>query len=142
MEFHFYSYTLRLTNENDLPLAISWSAIGITAGFWLRQGEGRESFMVFQDREPLVFFQTEHVGQGDQVRLHWQPSPAVSPKKLLRALTRLVPLVEKGLALRGVRAIFFTSHSAAMIRFMEKRLGYNYAGDGGLDGTMMAKGIQ
>lgn len=53
----------------------------------------------------------------------------------------LVPLIEKALALRGVRAIFFTSHSVAMAEFMQ-RLGYRHAGDGGDDGMMMAKGIQ
>lgn len=138
----FYGYTLRPTTDKDLPLAIAGSAIALTAGFWLRQGEGRETFIVFERREyPLAFFQTEHVAQGDQVRLHWLPMPDASPKRLLRALTRLVPLIEKGLALRGVRAIFFTSHSSAMTKFMEKRLGYSYAGNGGCDGVMMAKGL-
>lgn len=139
MTFQFYGYTVRSTVEADRTLAASWSFTPLKADFWLRQ-DGCENFLVTSD-EPLLFFQTEHVGQGDQVRLHWQPSPTASPKKLLTALTMLVPLVEKALALRGVRAIFFTSHSDAMCCFMRKRLGYRYAGDGGMDGVMMSKGI-
>lgn len=141
MTFQFYGYTLRQTNHDDLRLAIAWSKMVLQAGFWLMQGDGRESFLVTYRDQGIAFFQIQHVGEGDQVRLHWQRSPEVGAKSLLRALTMLVPLIEKGLALRGVKAIFFTSHSSSMARFMADRFGYTYAGDGGADGMMMSKGI-
>ena len=160
-----HGYLLRTTTEADLSLAMSWTTPMLRSGFWICQEPGRESFLVYRRREclargvghtgdclmyeltPLAFFQIEHVGRGtvppmtEQVRLHWQPAPDASPKKLLRMLTMLVPLVEKALALRGVKAIFFTSHHDTMMRFMNRRLGYKFAGDGGADGDIMAKGV-
>lgn len=148
----FYGYTVRTTTKEDWPLAAGWMAAQLKTGnfdrihtaalFWLQQGSGVESFLVMQGDLPLGFFQTQHVGRGDQVRLLFQASPSASRKKILRAITKLVPLIEKGLALRGVRAIFFTSHSLAMVAFMEK-LGYQLQPylDGGADGVVMAKGI-
>jgi hypothetical protein len=135
----FYGYTLRKTGPEDTVQAFAWTR-STEWGFWLRQEPGRESFIVFEANQALGFYQVEHVGAGDQVRLHMQASPLASPKNLLRAITRLVPLIEKALAGRGVRAIFFTSKSSAMAHFMA-RLGYEYAGAGGADGMIMAKGI-
>jgi hypothetical protein len=146
MTFEFYGYRVRSTRwMDDLGLAVEWAGRENDPCFWLRQSKGRESFLVSRGNpeEPLAFFQIEHVGHGDQVRLHWQPSPAASPKKLLRGITKLVPVIEKALTLRGVRVIFFTSKSLAMVNFMEK-LGYRlYPGmDGGADGVVMAKEIE
>ena len=144
MNFQFYGYSLRTTGEGDLALALAWTralpgGAALDAGFWLRQGEGRESFVVTEGAEPLAFFQVEHRWRT-QVRIHFQSSPAASPKKILSGLTKLVPLSERALALRGVRAVFFTSHSAAMATFMEKRLQYRLAQmDGGADGAVMFK---
>lgn len=92
--------------------------------------------------EPIALFQVEY-RWSTQVRLHFQASPVASPKKILRGITMLVPLIEKGLASGGVRHIFFTSHSLAMIAFMEKRMGYRLAQntDGGVDGAVMFKEI-
>jgi hypothetical protein len=150
MTFQFYGYTLRSTTEADALLAFAWTGRWNQRGgggmakedgyrFWLKQGEGRESFLVTRNTEPLAFVQTEHL-PGNVVRLHWQPSPVASPKKLLRGITRLVPLMEAGLSLSGVRAIFLTSHSLTMVAFMEK-LGYRLQPnvDGGADGVVMAK---
>lgn len=91
---------------------------------------------------PLGFFQIQHIGKGDQVRLAFQASPVARPKKILRAITKLVPLIERALCLRGVRAIFLTSHSLTMVAFMEN-LGYSLQPniDGGADGVVMAKQI-
>ena len=161
MKFYFHGYTVRLTSEADLPLAIAWSARALDAGFWLKQEPGCESFLVservdekslashpamskvvYENEYPIAFFQTQHVvGARSQVRLTLQASPAASPKKLLRAITKLVPLIEQALSLRGVKAIFFTSHSAAMASYMAKHHGYRYAGEGGADGVVMAKRI-
>lgn len=145
MNSQFYGYTVRSTVQGDMALSASWTDAGPNfterARFWLRQDDGRETFLVLEGEEALGFFQTQHVGEGDQVRLLFQASPVASPKKVLRAITRLVPLIEQGLSLRGARAIFFTSLSQAMVVFMADRLGYRYAGDGGRDGVMMAKGL-
>ena len=46
MKFYFHGYTVRLTSEADLPLAIAWSARALDAGFWLKQEPGCESFLV------------------------------------------------------------------------------------------------
>jgi hypothetical protein len=146
VNFQFYGYTVRETTTEDTLRAYAWTRSS-DWGFWLQQGHGRESFIVFEGERGLAFFQIEHVGEGgvppmtDQVRLHFQAAPAASPKKLLLAITRLVPLIEKALALRGVRAIFFTSHSPAMAHFMAEHHGYERAGDGGVDGVVMAKRI-
>lgn len=142
MKAQFYDYMVHTTTKEDLPLASAWTPVALNALFWLQQGSGVESFLVLESDLPLGFFQTQHVGRGDQVRLLFQASPSASRKKILRAITKLVPLIEKGLALRGVRAIFFTSHSLAMVAFMEK-LGYQLQPylDGGADGVVMAKGI-
>ena len=137
----FYEYTLRKTVAADALLSYAWTLLGQGALFWLWQEPGRESFLVSEGQEPLGFYQVEHVGKGDQVRIHMQASPAVSPKKILRAITKLVPLLEKALAGRGVKAIFFTSKSEAMAQFMAQRFRFEYAGDGGVDGAIMAKGI-
>jgi hypothetical protein len=128
----FFGYDLRPTTEDDLALAQS--------DFWLPGSKG-ETFLVSRDGEPLAFVKTEHYSK-ENVRIHMQATNA-APKKILRGITFLVPLIEKGLALRGVRAIFFTSHSAQMARFMEKHLGYARRPDidGGVDGMVMAKGL-
>jgi hypothetical protein len=140
MLFSFYGYTIRQTRPGDLKLAGD--------AFWLGQERGRENFIVFEganERLPLGLFQVQHVGQGDQVRLHFQAlgtrdSGLGTARAILRGITKLVPLIEKALALRGVRAIFFTSHSAGMAAFMENHQGYRYVGDS-VDGMIMAKKI-
>ena len=137
----FYGYTVRKTVEEDAPWAWVWSKYSRDYRFWLQQGEGVESFLVLDKDQPLGFYQIEHVGKGDQVRIHMQASPVASPKKILAAITKLVPLLEKALAGRGVRAIFFTSKSEAMAQFMAQRFRYEYAGQGGADGAIMAKGL-
>ena len=143
MNFQFYGYTLRETTEADAVRAYVWASSMNFPNyrFWLKREKGIENFLVIQGKEPLAFVQVERI-ERDQVRLHWQPSPVASPKKLLRGITRLVPLMEKALALRGVRAIFLTSHSLSMVGFMEK-LGYRLQPniDGGKDGVVMAKEI-
>jgi len=147
MSGNFYGYTVEKTQERDMFLLLAWSTDGFSIKaeerlrFWLKQGDGCESFVVREGKNTLGFFQAEHVGAGDQVRIHMQASPLASPKAILRGISKLVPLIEKALALRGVRAIFFTSHSSAMAQFMAERHGYERAGDGGADGMIMAKGI-
>lgn len=130
MRFNFYGYTIRATQPADLALAGDV--------FWLKREPGRENFLVLEGETPLGFFQTQHVGQGDQVRLHFQAGPAAKAKNILRAITKLVPLIEKALVLRGVRAIFFTSHSIGMALYMKRWHGYRHVGDSG-DGMIMAK---
>lgn len=159
----FYDYSVRHTEERDVSLAAEWSNGNKEKAtkFWIESAPGRENFLVSEKRDeislachpamskvvyeneyPLALFQTQTVGTNrDQVRLSFQASPTASPKKILRGITKLVPLIEKALALRGVRAIFFTSQSLSMAAFMADRMGYRYAGDGGQDGTVMAKGI-
>ena len=133
----FYGYRVRSTVEDDWRLAKAWSPEGSAYHFWLLQGFGRESFLVSAGEELIAFFQVEHRWMT-QARLHFQSSPHASRKKILRGITKLVPLIEKALVLRGVRAIFFTSHSVAMSNFMEG-MGYHPAGSGGEDGLIMAK---
>jgi hypothetical protein len=140
--FQFFGYTMRTTDERDRALALAWTSRAMDAGFWLKQEPFRESFIVLRDKTPIALFQSEHVAKRDQVRLHFQASPEIHPKNVLSAVIKLVPLIEKGLALRGVKAIFFTSHSKSMATFMQKHLGYQQAGEGGADGVIMAKGIQ
>jgi hypothetical protein len=143
----FYGYTVRKTDlfddvDNGLAMACAGPALAEydrILNFWFKPG--RENFIVLQGDEPLGFYQIETVGRADQVRIHMQAAPAASPKKILAAITKLVPLLEKALAGRGVRAIFFTSKSEAMAQFMAQRFRFEYAGDGGGDGVIMAKGI-
>ena len=157
MNFSFYGYTVRATTEADLALATEWCGIKPIGGnsalaerirtspgrFWIdsKDEPRRQNFLVSKDGEPIAFFQRERVN-ATQVRLHFQASPVASRKKILRGITMLVPLIENGLALGGVKHIFFTSHSLAMIAFMEK-LGYSLRPgvDGGADGAVMAKKI-
>jgi hypothetical protein len=139
MNFKFYGYTVRSTTNEDLVLALEWTASGLDAAFWLKRDQTHESFLVLMGTEPIGFFQDEFVTRH-QVRLHMQASPVVSRKKFLRALTKLVPLIEKALALAGVRAIFFTSHSPSMVTFMQRRLQYRTDMEfGTLDGQLMWK---
>jgi hypothetical protein len=128
--------------DNGLAMACAGPALAEydrILNFWFKPG--RENFIVLQGDEPLGFYQIETVGRADQVRIHMQAAPAASPKKILAAITKLVPLLEKALAGRGVRAIFFTSKSEAMAQFIAQRFRFEYAGDGGADGVIMAKGI-
>jgi hypothetical protein len=156
MNFSFYGYTVRATTEADLALATEWCGIKPIGGnsalaerirtspgrFWIdsKDEPRRQNFLVSKDGEPIAFFQRERVN-ATQVRLHFQASPVASRKKILRGITMLVPLIENGLASGGVKHIFFTSHSLAMIAFMEKRMGYWLARntDGGVDGAVMFK---
>jgi hypothetical protein len=161
MTFQFYGYEVRSARlADDYALAEAWVTSG-DSRFFLRQEPGRESFIVLYRRAPIAFYQVEHVGKAiggcirrrdemdipindpitDQARIHFQANPAASRKILLRGITMLVPLIEKALTLRGVKAVFFTSHSPAMATFMQKRMGYRPAGDGVADGVMMAKGL-
>lgn len=140
MRFDFYGYTVRTTTVTDAPLASQYTNRG-NPGFWLAQSHGRESFLATRRGEPIAFFQVEHV-ERFQARLHFQAFPEASAKTVLRGVLKLVPLIEKALALRGVRAVFFTSHSEAMSSFMRHNLGYTPAGDGGRDGMMMAKQLE
>lgn len=133
--FLFYGFTVRSTEAADLPLAQKWTAKGDPA-FWLRYG----SYLASIGDLPIAFFRIEHIGSA-QARIHFQAGPEVKPKTILRGITKMVPLIEKALAVSGVKAVFFTSHSKAMASFMEKKLNYQYAGDGGEDGVMMAKRI-
>lgn len=142
----FWEFTIRKTRSADVPLAYKWTPFALDASFWLKQdGTKVESFLVFHHEKfsttPIAFFQIQHVGAGDQVRLHFQAGEGVSPKIILKGLTKLVPLIEKALALRGVKAIFFTSHSESMALFMAKRFQFRIEGDGGPDGVIMAKGV-
>ena len=165
MAYSFYGYTVRTTTEADLALLAQWvpkSTPARFSRFWIdsKDEPRRQNFLVLQEictpvhrssppyevtrvkYEPIAFFQRERVN-ATQVRLHFQASPVASRKKILRGITMLVPLIEKGLASGGVKHIFFTSHSLAMIAFMEKRMGYRLAqnADGGLDGAVMFKEI-
>lgn len=137
----FYGYTVRKTTEADALAAYVWSERSKEYRFWLRQEPERENFIVFEGGKGLGFYQIETLSKGTQARIHMQASPAASPKKILAAITKLVPLLEKALAGRGVRAIFFTSKSEAMAQFMAQRFRYEYAGQGGADGVIMAKGL-
>jgi hypothetical protein len=134
VNFQFYGYTVRETVPSDWELAGS--------DFWINSSEEprRENFLVMASGKPSAFFQVERVTPA-QTRLHFQALPSANPKKILRGITKLVPLIEQALCLRGVRHIFFTSHSLAMVAFMEKRLGYRLAKntDGGADGVVMFK---
>lgn len=138
---NFYGYTLRSATADDLLLALVWvTDLAIIRGvpldptFWLKG----ESFLVSHRGEPIAFFKVEHV-KPVEVRLYFQASPIASPKTILRGITMLVPLIERGLHLRGAKAIFFTSHSLAMSAFMEKRLGYKDTGRVTADGLVMWK---
>ncbi len=156
----FYGYSLRSTESTDLPMATEWlSALArgasraidpSRANFFIVNGNGRENVLVYKNAEPIAFYQAEHIHRAngivppmtDQARLHFMASPTASRKTLLRGITMLVPLIEKALALRGVRAIFFTSHSATMGHFMERRMGYHSAGRDDADGIIMARAIR
>lgn len=138
MTFDFYGYTVRTTGIIDASLAKRYTARG-NPGFWLMQEDGRESFLVTRSRLLIAFFQVEHLSGKPQARLHFQAFPTASPRFLLRGLLKLVPLIEKALASRGTRAVFFTSHSPAMSAFMQENLGYTQSGDGGRDGVIMSK---
>lgn len=122
----FYGYAVRKTLPSDTE-----------EEFWLRQDERRESFLV-SNGEPIAFFQKETVVPTIETRLHFQA--IAGPKKVLRGITKLVPLIEKALRSGGTKVVFFTSHSSAMARFMVK-LGYMPRPDvdGGADGIVMAK---
>jgi hypothetical protein len=141
MKYQFYGYEVRSTSEADLALAIAWTTPA-NPRFWIEDSWGyrRQNFIVLRNGEPLGFFQKETVS-ADQVRLHMQASPAASPKKILRGITMLVPLIEKALALSGVKHIFFTSKSAAMAAFMADKMKYHYAGRGDIDGMVMVKAL-
>lgn len=131
---NFYGFTLRATNDDDLALAAEWTRSALLGAFWLNP----QSYLVSLHEEPIAFFQVEHTRPVVEVRLHFQASPITSPKKILRGITKLVPLIERGLHLRGAKAIFFTSHSLAMSAFMEK-LGYEGTGRVTGDGLVMWK---
>src|SRR5271165_895369 len=102
MTHFFHGFALRRTVPSDLPRAASWTirddlgtpndtaevqAAFEAARFWVKQGNGCQSFIVFDGREeqailPLAFFQTQIVGtHRDQVRLAFQASPLASPKR-------------------------------------------------------------
>lgn len=145
----FHGYEIRETAKDDLPLASNWNeSASQSTGcpfdpeFWIRIEPGRENFLVRLNGDPVAFFQVERIAGGEQARLHIQECPDGSPKVILRGLAKLVPLIEKALSLRGVRAIFFTSHSSAMSDYMKDRLGFSYAGEAGRDGVIMLKKVQ
>ena len=137
----FYDFVIRGTDYTDLPLASEWTKT--YPRFWIDNlPNDHQSYLVSHDEKPLAFFRVEYLDLGNQARIAFQSRPKASPKIILRGITKLVPLIEQALRIRGVRAIFFTSHSSAMAEFMRKHLGYTYAGDGGPDGMMMAKGLK
>jgi hypothetical protein len=158
MTFQFYGYNLRTTESTDLCIARLWSPSALGAAFWLKQDKPRcQSFLVsraapkhsdtmihtrymaIEFSEHIAFFQSEYV-KPDQVRLHVLECPYISPRKFLRALTTLVPLIEKALALDGVKTIFFTVQSPSMVSFIGKRLGYKTGMEYGTDdGQVMWK---
>lgn len=113
----------------------------LSAAMWMRQGEGSNSYLISLEGAPLALLHLEPVGLGQwQTRMHLQVAPDSDAKSVLRGITKLVPLIEKALSLRGTRIIFFTSRSDAMCRFME-RMDYRGMGSVESDGTVMAKGI-
>lgn len=140
MKFEFYGYLVRTTTQSDASLAEDFTHRGDPL-FWLKQEDGRESFLVSHRGDLVGFFQAEHIPKRrGQARLHFQHFPTCSVKVILRGLLKLVPLIEKALALRGVRAVFFTSRSPSMSQFMSDNLGYTRTViDGGLDGVVMTK---
>lgn len=136
MRFLFYGYEVRSTQAEDSAILARWNKRA-DAYFWMPDLR-RENFLVMHKGEPIGFFQVQHI-HHDQVRLHMQASPQCRPKVILRGLAKLVPLIEKALAGRAVKTIFFTSHSASMARFMRNRFGYERKGEAPPDGTVMAK---
>lgn len=133
---------VRTTTLRDDALAREYTRSG-DPRFWLAQDTRRESFLVTWRGGLVAFFQTEHLrDKRTQVRIHFQAFPMAAPKIVLRGLLRLVPLIEKALVLRGVRAVFFTSHSPAMSAFMQENMGYTQSGDGGRDGVIMSKRLE
>lgn len=140
MTVEFHGYVVRATGATDAILSRESTSKGDPL-FWLKQDENHESFLVAHQGLNVAFFQVEQHKQ-EEARLHFQSFSEASPRIVLWGVLKLVPLIEKALAQNGVRAVFFTSHSLAMASFMQDKMGYTPAGDGGRDGIMMAKRLE
>lgn len=151
--------------------AASQAQVQAAGQFWVRQRPGRVwSYFVEKDDTPLAFWQlalspisaggiglwtydwkstkelygVDPVEHDDEYRFYFQSAPFTENRgrKILRGITKLMPLIEKALALRGAKRIFFTSRSLPMIAFMERRLNYRLAANGnGPEGAVMFKNL-
>ena len=135
--FTFHGYTVRSTRREDYALAELWTRADRdhtkTRGyFWLIQeaAAGIESFLV-EDREGVtLFFKIVQFGEQAEIHLLFSPLPATPAERTdrncrtMNAMIQIFPWVEKALALRGTKAVFFKSKSAPLIRFAEKRLDF------------------
>ena len=157
MIFNFYGYEMRSTDGwMDFMLAHRWlrrywpeiddqdlimadwrqqrQAMMLEAGFWLRP----ESFLISWRGQPAAFLRVREFDQK-QYRLHLLEAPGLSGKLLVRGITKLIPLIEKALEMRGVRAIVISVREGLLGRLLY-RMGYDYmTGWTDPDGWFLAK---
>ena len=138
--FSFHGYTVRSSRRDELELAERWTKAdpehrdtGLRGEFWLLQEAqaGIESFLVEDRFGPVLFFKLVMKSE-DEAELHllFPPFPIPAGElaerncRTMNAMLEIFPWVEKALAQRKTKAVFFISKSKSLIRFAEKRLGF------------------
>ena len=158
-EIEFKGYRLMPASQFHADLATSWThadprhAGTVDPRFWLDQGRGVESYLVFDPTGPVFFFKMEPfqcfeaddistgvlyalrggwpLGAGTRVvQIHVQVMPITSDDDSERTRTALMvgtPWFEELMARAGVKEIFFDVQDAKLLAFCIKRLGFiNY----------------
>lgn len=140
--FSFHGYTMRSARREDLELAERWTRADpehptLRGEFWLLQEAfaGIESFLVEDKIGPVAFVKVVMVRNAvlqPQAELHllFSPLPISAGERAdrncrtMNAMMEIYPWIEKALAQRKAKAVFFLSKSKALIQFTEKRLGF------------------
>lgn len=138
--FAFGKYEVRSARLGDAALAHEWAmadpfhydpGFGMNPGlglFWVTHSATRESYLVLKEGRELAFYRIDVSIDKKSARLYMQSLPMddfATRVSVMRGVMLLVPLIEKALALRGIRTTFLVSRSPRMRDFMRRPgLGY------------------
>lgn len=135
--FFFNGHTLRtaIRTVELYELARQWVAADpdhretTPAEFWFEQKMGTESYILEFKDQVVLFFKLVRNFVSEEVEIHLQFPPAAAKTsaqqwRVMAGMIRGLEWVERALVNRKVSTLFFTSKSATLIRFAEKRLGF------------------
>lgn len=133
----FSGYTLVPADATVAALAEQWTksdpdhVLRVNPIFWIEQGEGMESWLLYDRHGPIYFFKSIRRDNDIEVHIQFPPYPSeTEPAMRMNHHRRLSLALVEGLRwlesrVRGkIREIRFDSRNPSLIRFAEKHLGF------------------
>lgn len=133
----FSGYTLVPADASCLMLACVWTTADpdhagrVKPEFWIEQGEGMESWLLYDKHGAVYFFKSIRRGLDIEIHIQFPPYPAeAGATARMRHHRRISFALIEGMRwlenrVRGrIREIRFESRNPSLIRFAEKHLGF------------------